>query len=198
MDTAKSIRTSSWDKHDYSLLFYGLVRGQRPSICVELGTYAGYSAFQIGTALKHNGFGVLHCYDLWESYPFNKVPMRVAEDNLKDLPVDLHKEDAFNAHSHYQPMSVDLLNVDVSNDGDTYLKILLDWYPLLSPLAYVLLEGGSPERDQVEWMIKYNKKPILSALRNYQITSRYEINVLPYFPGLTILKKVAKARRTDD
>lgn len=184
------IRTTSWDKHDYSLLFYGLVRGQRPSICVELGTYAGYSAFQIGSALKHNGFGVLDCYDLWEKYPFNKVPMSVARDNLKNLPVNLHQEDALEAHKHYDFMSIDLLNVDISNDGDTYLKVLVDWYKKLSPLAYVLLEGGSPERDKVEWMVKYNKKPIVSALNNYQITRRYEVNVLPYFPGLSILKKV--------
>jgi len=186
------IKTSSWDKHDYSLLFYGLVRGQRPSICVELGTYAGYSAYQIGTALKHNGFGVLYCYDLWEYYPFNKVPKKVAEDNLKGLPVNLCQEDAFGAYKHFGYMSVDLLNVDVSNDGDTYMKVLLEWYPYLSPLAYVLLEGGIKERDEVGWMKKYNKKPIVSALNNYQITKRYEINVLPYFPGLSILKKVAR------
>lgn len=184
----KDIESSSWDRM-YGFFFYGLVRGLKPDRCVELGTYAGFSAYWISLALKHNAFGQLDCYDLWGKYPYNHVEMEVAQKNLEGLPVNLHQEDASLVYAHYKPLMVDLLMVDLSNDGFTYRKILDDWYSKLSPGAIVLMEGGTEERDKVSWMIEYKKEPIKKVLKDDLITERYNFITLTPFPGLTIFTK---------
>lgn len=186
---AKNIKTSTWINKAYSYFFYGIVRGLKPKLSVELGTYAGFSAYYIASALKDNGFGSLHCYDLWEKYKYNKVPKQMADNNLSGLPVRLFQEDGYTAFANYPPDSVDLLNVDLSNDGSTYLQILDSWYSRLTPGAVVLMEGGTPDRDNVEWMLRYDKQPICRALENRNITNKYRFNTLPEFPGMTVLSK---------
>ena len=184
-----NINTSSWRDHLYDQLFYGIVLGLRPEICVELGTLSGYSAYCMATALKDLGYGTLDCYDLWESYPYNHVPMSEARRNLKGLPVNLHKEDCGLVYAHYLTGTVDLLFVDISNDGYVYEKILSDWYEKLSDKAIVIMEGGANSRDKVGWMKDYKKIPIRKALSSRFITQHYDYVVWDYFPGITILRK---------
>ena len=50
----------------------------------------------------------------------------------------------------------------------------------------LLLEGGSVERDNVDWMIRYNKKPINSYIKS--IDKYFEIEIINKFPSLTIIK----------
>lgn len=184
-----NIHTSSWKHHEYDLLFYGLVTGLRPKVCVELGTLAGYSAYCIATALKDLGQGHLDCYDLWEGYKFNHVPMATAKKNLEGLPVSLNRQDCETVFAHYTTGSVDLLLVDISNDGFVYEKMLSDWYSKLSDKAIVIMEGGCEARDEVEWMKKFKKKPIRKALSDGFIKEHYDFVVFPFFPGITILRK---------
>jgi predicted O-methyltransferase YrrM len=186
---AKNIKTNSWCNGVWDLFFYGIVRGLRPNKCVELGTYAGYSAYCIGTALQHNGFGTLDCYDLWEQYPYRKVSKAEAEKNLSGLPVRLNQEDAFIAYSHYKNLSVDLLNIDLSNDGRTYRAMLENWYQRLSPKGIIIMEGGSEERDNVEWMVKFNKHSIIDILKSKFVNNLYDFDVLTPFPSVTIFTK---------
>lgn len=190
MDTVKHINSTSWSNGEYDLFFYGLVRGLRPKLVVELGTYAGYSAYCMASALKDNGFGRLDCYDLWENYPFNHVFIKEAKENLKGLPVNLNQEDAFLAHFHYKPFSIDLLMVDISNNGDTFKRILQTWEKVVSPNGIIMFEGGTEERDQVEWMKKYEKPSIVETLREDKyINDKYNWSVIDCFPGLTIFTK---------
>lgn len=185
----KDIDTSSWVKGGYNFFFYGLVRGLRPEVCVELGTYAGYSAYWMGLALKHNGSGKLDCYDLWGKYLYNHVDKKVAEENLKGLPVNLHQGETSIVYAHHKPNSVNLLVIDISNDGFIYKKYLYDWYDKLALGAIVLMEGGIKERDRVGWMIKYKKEPIQEALKDKFIVKHYNFYTLLTFPGLTIFTR---------
>jgi len=49
-------------------------------------------------------------------------------------------------------MSIDLLNVDVSNDGDTYMKVLLEWYPLPFTLGIRFIRRRELRKREVDWM----------------------------------------------
>lgn len=51
----------------------------------------------------------------------------------------------------------------------------------------MLLEGGSEERDNVEWMVKYNKRKINPYLKS--ISDKYDITIIDRFPSLTIINK---------
>lgn len=184
----KGIKTNSWHGL-YDFFFYGLVRGLRPQRCVELGTYAGYDAYWMGLALKHNGSGQLDCYDLWEDYPYNHVKKKEAEINLTGLPIKLFQEEASTVYAHYIPKTVDLLMIDLSNDGLTYKTYLKDWYDKLADNGIILMEGGTEERDKIDWMIKYKKYPIREALKDKFISTHYNFYILAPFPGLTIFTR---------
>jgi predicted O-methyltransferase YrrM len=184
-----NIRSTSWTHEFFPLFLYNSVRYTKPDLCVELGTLAGYSAFCIATALVDNCKGHLECYDLWEQYPYNHVTKQEAFQNLMGLPVVLNQQDAYYAVKNFKDASVDFLMVDISNDGDTYKRILTDWYQKLSSHATVILEGGCVERDEVEWMVKYNKKPIQSVFKDKDILEKYAITNIGCFPSITIAQR---------
>lgn len=51
----------------------------------------------------------------------------------------------------------------------------------------MVLEGGSEERDNVEWMLKYDRPKIQPVLKKY--SSSVIITVLEDYPSLTFIKK---------
>lgn len=51
----------------------------------------------------------------------------------------------------------------------------------------ILMEGGSEERDNIEWMIKYNKSKIKPVLKKY--SENYDIKIIGKIPSITIIKK---------
>lgn len=71
---------------EVSEFVYGLIRGIQPDVCLETGTHLGHTSFQIGSALKKNGQGVLHTYEPQEA----KVAQ--ASALCKGLPIVFHAE----------------------------------------------------------------------------------------------------------
>lgn len=72
-------------------MFAGMVRGIQPDYVIELGTYQGHMAEQIGWALDENGHGHL---DTIESVPENvyearkrcaALPVTIIQDDLKNF-----------------------------------------------------------------------------------------------------------------
>ena len=51
----------------------------------------------------------------------------------------------------------------------------------------MILEGGSEERDNVEWMNKFNKPKIQPVLKKYADSVR--ITVFDDYPSLTLIRK---------
>ena len=56
----------------------------------------------------------------------------------------------------------------------------------MTKTGIIILEGGSIERDQVEWMTRYNKRSINPVIEKYSRV--FDIRVIGTFPSLTILK----------
>ena len=52
----------------------------------------------------------------------------------------------------------------------------------MSENGIMIMEGGSEQRDNVEWMIKYNKPKIQPVIK------KYGLNVVGTFPSITIIK----------
>lgn len=190
---------SSYEKHNYAEKFTSIVLAFKPSLCVELGTLHGYSTIAMARGLKRNkelkeNAGILHAFDLFEDYPFNNAKQAETQKSIDEAGVPefikLHKEDACRAHEHYPNNSVSLLHVDLSNTGEIVRKIMELWDPKMVVGGLILFEGGSKERDQVEWMIKYNKEPIKTELdSNEIIKAKYVYGTYLDFPSLTVLLK---------
>lgn len=180
---------SSYEKNNYGELFYSLVRIYQPRKVVELGTKAGYSAYHIARGLRANGKGYLHCYDLWEKYPFHSVPKSIAEKNLKKFKdiVSFTLQDAIGVEKKYK--TVDILHIDVSNEGDILDKIIPHWIDKVHQL--IIIEGGSGERDKLEWVVKYKKIPIKKWLEDFaRKRGDIEYFTIEPFPSVTIMRKL--------
>lgn len=198
---------SSYEQNNYGDLFYTLMRLHWPEKVVELGTKAGYSAYHIARGLRANGKGTLDCYDLWEKYEFKSVPKSVAEENLKEFKdiINLKLRDAVGLDKLYNEVDpvrgregtqrastsngVDILHVDLSNKGEILEEIIPRWIDKVR--QFIIIEGGSDERDRLEWMIKFKKMPVKKWLEDFS-RRRGDIKyfTIEPFPSLTIIKKI--------
>jgi hypothetical protein len=179
---------SSYEKNNYGDLFYSLIRIYRPKTVIELGTKAGYSAYHIARGLKKNRTGKLYCYDLWEKYPFRSVPKAKAEKNLKRYKdiVRFKSTDATKVYKLHR--KVDILHVDLSNEGEILNNVIPHWISRVNQL--IIIEGGSIERDKLDWMIKFNKKSIREWLKKFSLKHKNirHFTIGP-FPSVTIIRK---------
>lgn len=190
---------SSYKENNFGPVFRNTIITFIPHVVVELGVLNGYSTAWIAMGLDFNYLirnhrGHLHAYDLWDDYAFShgnkeKVEILLTEMNLMGY-VSLCKSDAFEVYKTYGNRSVDILHVDLSNTGDIFDKIVKQWHPLLSMSGILLFEGGSEERDQVDWMIKYQKSSIRKAIAENKIINKfYQYGTYNKFPSLTVLIK---------
>lgn len=180
---------SSYIKNNYGDFFYSLMRVYQPEKVVELGTKAGFSAYHLARGLKANGRGSLDCYDLWENYEFNSVPQSVAEENLKKFKdiIRYKLRNVIGVDKTYK--SVDILHVDVGNEGEILDNIIPKWIGKTRQL--IIIEGGSSERDKVEWMIKFKKIPIKKWLEDFaRRRGDIEYFTIEPFPSITVIKKI--------
>ena len=81
---------------------------------------------------------------------------------------------------NYRGENYNLLHLDISNTGDIIDELELKTRMKRIKGAIVIFEGGSEERDNVEWMIKYNKKPINHTKARFEVIN-------PKFPSLSRL-----------
>ena len=184
---------SSYKDHGYGVLLYALARVFKPRDCVELGVYRGFSLLATASALRDNGAGAIVGYDLFDRYPYRHDSIASCERNIAHCGLQrwasAREADAF-AVADRVP-SADWLHVDISNDGETYRRVFAQWSGKARRI--ILLEGGSGERDRVDWMRRYAKPPIapvVGELRRAHPAWRFV--VLSPYPSLTV------AVRTDD
>ena len=160
---------SSYAKHNYAAVFKAIVSAFQPVNCVELGVLEGYSTIAIAQGLKENfekggGRGHLAAHDLFEDYAFRNSPIERTRKNIEDAGVQdfvtLYKDNACNVHEDYSPNSVGLLHIDISNTGNIVRNMMEQWDLKMIQGGIILFEGGTEERDNVEWMKKYNGAPL--------------------------------------
>ena len=190
---------SSYSENNFGVMFKALVTQKIPITCVELGVLHGYSSLYIGLALKYNYKehaikGHLYSYDLWEDYSYNHGNKESVQNLLKRNEIDdyvsLHYADAMKVHELYGEKQVDLLHVDISNTGDTFNFIIKYWHSLISMGGIILFEGGSEERDYIEWMINYEFPSIKKAIESNEIiNSFYKYKTYNKFPSLSVFTK---------
>ena len=186
-----TVGESSYKERQYKWLFYALARLYKPQVCVELGVLHGYSLCATALGLKMNGGGLVHGYDLWEDYPYRHTTIEVAQRNVDGLGltdyVRLYEADAYDVPDMWEDDSVDWVHVDLSNTGKIVDWALNMWRRKLRPGGLILLEGGSEERDSVEWMVKYEKDPIVPVLAAWDDV--YEIFTFEPAPSLVLCRK---------
>ena len=170
--------TSSYNINDIGKSIYVIVIESKPNIIIDFGILYGYSTVCMAQAVKDNGFGEVFAYDLFEEYKYNNSIKDIVLHNLKYF--NLEDYVTFKKINFYDWIdngneSFDLLHLDISNDADILLSLYNKY-----PNSKVIFEGGTGERDEVNWMIKYNRNKITSIKDeiNYKVIDKN-------FPGLS-------------
>jgi predicted O-methyltransferase YrrM len=185
---------SSYIENNYGEIFYQLAKAYPPAIAVELGVLDGYSLLHIARAIKVNRQGHIDAYDLFEDYEFNhgvqaEVQALLDKEGLGEVAT-LYKGDAYEAYKKYADNSVHLLHIDISNTGETVRKVMEQWDSKMVYGGLIIFEGGSEERDNIEWMVKYKKEPMKSEIEtNKIVNSKYIYGTYLKYPSLTVMMR---------
>lgn len=162
---------SSYKANNIGQTLYDLVLRIKPKKIIEFGTLNGYSAVSMAMALHElNNGGKIICYDLWESYQYKHSTIEKTKQNIgKYSLIDFIELKQMNINN-WDIEDFDLLHIDVSNDGKTISEMYKKLQDRIRNGSVVVFEGGSEERDNVEWMIKHNKVPINSIRKDIEYT----------------------------
>ena len=194
------IEVLTYNLHNYGDFFYKFVIKNKPKIILELGSYMGYSGIHFASGLKENNINnsQLILVDLWSNYSYKKCSRKEILNNFKknnfdkenNLTIFFIEDDAFSVIDWIANDFVDLIHIDLSNDGELLKNIINKCYIKLKKHGHILFEGGSEERDNVELMKKYRKTPIRKFLKNKWFNHNFEWYIKEEFPSLTICKKI--------
>jgi predicted O-methyltransferase YrrM len=176
------VMKSSYEENFYGPLLTGIVKFYKPRTIVEFGILDGYSLYHLIEGVANRDVSVTS-YDLFEDYPFRSSSFEKMRRNFGSI---VQKGNFFDRHLEMKDNSIDLMHIDISNTGDIYSYAFRYYMPKLSPNGIMLLEGGSEERDQCNWMIKYNKDLIRPVL----MRCPYPYFTFLPFPSLTMIQKV--------
>lgn len=176
---------TSYRENDLGKTLYNLVLKYKPKKIVEFGVLYGYSTVAMAMALDEIGEGHIYANDLFEDYEFKHSTMPETQVNIdrygltKYVTLNKKNFDEWLAH----PGEFDLLHVDVSNKGDTIERLYEAVKDQVERGAIVIFEGGSKERDNVEWMVKYNCKKLRDTKVPFEVIDER-------FPSLSMIKKI--------
>ena len=171
---------SSYKENNFEIEFERICNKFRPVSILEIGLLDGYSLelFEKYTLKSTQIKGV----DIFEDYKFKNADKDyLIQKFINYKNVTIENGDFFTYYKKKE--EYDLIHIDISNDGDIY-KFAIENYLNLANKA-LLLEGGSQDRDKVEWMIKYNKTPINKYLK--KISSDLDFKIIEKFPSMTII-----------
>jgi len=182
-------KISSYIENNFSTHFEEVVKNTNPKLIVEFGILHGYS-LQLFTDFSDDSCKI-HAYDLFEKFPYNAADYDTIVNKFKKhSKVEVKRMDFFDGHNLYQDGEIDIIHIDIANNGDTFQFAIENYFKKLSSKGVMILEGGSKERDEVEWMNRFEKRKINPYLE--EIKNEYSVKIIEEYPSLTIIKKLDK------
>jgi len=141
---------------------------KKPKKILEFGILEAYS---LRTFLENTNNCFIEAYDLFEEFNGNGSKKEIINE-FKDYDnVSIEYGDFYKKLNSLEDNYYDIIHIDIANDGDVYKFAYDNYRKRLKPGGIMILEGGSHERDQVEWMKTYNKTPIKDFLNNIEHTT---------------------------
>lgn len=159
-----------------------------PKRIVEFGILEGYS---LNAFINSSGTECqIEAFDIFEEFQGNGAKESIKEKYKENTNVKIARGDYYLMPSAFENKSIDILHIDIANDGNVYKYAIENYLPKVTQDGVMILEGGSLERDQVHWMKKYNKAPIKSYLEEIKKDKDIRVHTIESFPSLTLIKKV--------
>jgi predicted O-methyltransferase YrrM len=160
-----------------------------PKNIVEFGILKGdsLSAF----IQSSNKTTQIKAYDIFDD--FNGNHANIFEMTYKYEKYDnvtIQYGDFYQKYEEFEDDSIDILHIDIANNANVLEYCIINYLQKITKNGIIIFEGGSKERDEVEWMNKYNKPKMYPYIEKIK-TERQDIQINTYgtFPSITIIKR---------
>ena len=178
---------TSYNKKDmtYGEFIQSIVQIANPSKIVEIGILDGYSLESF--AIAANNAKIL-AYDIFDDFVgnhSNETTLKQKFDGFKNVKISYG--DFYKLHDSIN--DADIIHIDIANNGDVFEHTMLNYYPKMKLGGIIMFEGGSNDRDNVEWMNKYQKNKINPVIQKY-VANGYNIKIYGSFPSITVVVKI--------
>jgi glucosamine-phosphate N-acetyltransferase len=157
-----------------------------PQRIVEFGILNGHSLQKF---IETNA--TIEAYDIFDEFNGNHSNENVIKGKFSPYPnVKISYGDFYKKYEDLQDDNYDIIHVDIANNGDVYEFAINNYLDKIKDDGILLLEGGSIQRDEVQWMDKYKKRKINPYIQEL-VEKRLDlyVNVIGDFPSITIVKK---------
>ena len=178
------MNSSYLSKIDFGDIIKIITQLNNPQSIVEFGILDGFSlqCFANESSSTCN----IEAYDIFEEFIGNgaKYDATIKKFNAYSK-VSIHRGDFFKCITNFKNNSIDILHIDIANNGEVYDFAFTNYIHKIKKGGLMILEGGSKERDNIDWMLKYNKPKIQPIIQKYK--DIYKIFVVDKFPSMTIV-----------
>ena len=178
--------TSSYNNNiNYGDLLKCITFIKQPKKIVEFGLLEGFS---LQTFLDHSSNEcIIEGYDIFDDFIGNKANYDHITNIFKvNQNVSIYKRDFYTSHEQIKNNSIDILHIDIANTGDVYQFVFDHYIQKIKQNGIIILEGGSEERDNYEWMITYNKPKIKLVIDKH--INQYNITTIGTLPSITLVQ----------
>ena len=179
--------TSSYINNlNYGDIFTTLCYIKNPKHIIEVGILNGFSLKSMVDNVSSDC--IVSAYDIFDEFNGNYADQQKITEMFSSYKnVTISYGDFYKVHESLTPNSVDIIHIDIANDGDVYNFAVLNYFDKLTENGILVLEGGSIERDHVNWMLKYNKCSIQGVVN--QLSEKYSIKTIGTMPSLTFITR---------
>jgi len=169
---------------DYGDLIKAITMSINPKKIIEIGILDGYSLTHFVNSTNERT--IIKAYDIFDEFNGNHANESELKDRFKSYQnLEISYGDFYKLHNNLLNSSIDIIHIDIANNGDIYEYAIENYLSKLSSSGIMILEGGSKERDQVYWMNKYNKPKIYPIIEKY--SKNYNIKTFGINPSLTLI-----------
>lgn len=181
-----SMKSSYKNNLDYKDIFDTLCFLKNPQKIVEIGILDGYSLKAMADNVSSSC--QIDAYDIFEEFNGNGANKEKLSQTFSAYKnVNIQYGDFYKVIDNLYDESIDILHIDIANNGEVFEFALTNYIKKIKRDGVIILEGGSKERDEVEWMNKYNKPKITPILNKYK--DDFKIKIIGSLPSLTIILK---------
>ena len=175
------IKTSYNNKNlNYGDIFEIILFLSKPKSILEVGILDGFSLDIF--AKNTSSDTIIEAYDIFDEFNGNGASKDFLLNKFKSYSnIKIEYGDFYKLHKNIN--NFDLIHIDIANNGDIIEYALNNYISKLNENGIIIFEGGSLERDNIDWMIKYDKPKI------NPIVKKYNLKLIGSFPSVCIFKK---------
>lgn len=186
MDLISSYNTTGLS---FCNMFQVIIGSISPKKVVEFGILKGYSLATFAEFCSNDC--QIDAYDIFEKFNGNGANREELEGRFGECAnVNIGELDFYKGYEKYGDGDIDILHIDITNNGDVYKFAIENYLQKISSDGVIIFEGGSEERDNVEWMKKYRKPSIVSYLNKLREERKdLVVTVVELFPSMTLIRR---------